>query len=105
MTSVSNVGSSTATSSITAGSQLNQTDFLRLLTEQLKQQDPSDPQDSAQMAAQMAQFASSSGISEMNSSLKAIATQISDQTTLLQSIQAATTKTATQISTFSTQGA
>jgi flagellar basal-body rod modification protein FlgD len=88
-----------------ASSQVSQTDFLRLLTEQLKQQDPTNPADPSQMAAQMAQFASSSGISEMNSSLKLIATQIADQTALLQSIQAATASTAAQVATTTTKGA
>ena len=46
--------------------------FLLLLTTQLKNQDPFDPVDNTQMVAQMAQFSSVAGISEMNSSLKAI---------------------------------
>ena len=48
------------------------------------------------MAAQMAQFASSTGISEMNNSLKEIADLVATQTALLQSIQAATAQTAAQ---------
>lgn len=63
-------------------------DFLRLMTEQLKQQDPFAPTDNTQMVAQMAQMSASSGIAEMNASLKAIATQIADQTVLLQSLSA-----------------
>jgi flagellar basal-body rod modification protein FlgD len=68
---------------------LGQTDFLRLLTTQLKEQDPFNPTDNAQMVAQMAQFSSVTGISEMNVSLKAIAEQIADQTKLLGEIKAA----------------
>ena len=68
--------------------ELGTTDFLRLMTEQLKQQDPFAPTDNAQMVAQMAQMSASSGIAEMNASLKAIATQIADQTVLLQSLSA-----------------
>ena len=71
-------------------SDLNATDFLKLMTEQLKQQDPFAPTDNTQMVAQMAQMSSSSGIAEMNASLKNIATQISEQTKLLQSLTAAT---------------
>ena len=56
---------------------LDQNDFLKLLTTQLKTQDPFAPVDNSQMVAQMAQFSSVAGISEMNSSLKAMATDIS----------------------------
>ena len=69
---------------------LDQTDFLRLMTTQLKYQDPTAPADNQQMVAQMAQFSSVAGISEMNSSLKSIADQISEQTKLLEEIRAAT---------------
>ena len=57
---------------------------------QLKEQDPFDPVDNTAMVAQMAQFSSVAGISEMNTSLKAIADQITEQTTLLTAIKAAT---------------
>jgi flagellar basal-body rod modification protein FlgD len=63
--------------------QLDQTAFLRLMTTQLKQQDPFNPMDNTQMVAQMAQFSSVAGISEMNSSLRAISDQIAGQTELL----------------------
>jgi flagellar basal-body rod modification protein FlgD len=72
-----------------AQKQLGQTDFLRLMTTQLKQQDPLDPVDNQAMVAQMAQFSSVAGISEMNVSLKSIAEQISTQTALLADIKAA----------------
>ncbi len=72
-----------------AQKQLGQTDFLRLMTTQLKQQDPLDPVDNQAMVAQMAQFSSVAGISEMNVSLKSIAEQISAQTALLADIKAA----------------
>jgi flagellar basal-body rod modification protein FlgD len=70
---------------------LGQTDFLRLMTTQLKAQDPFDPADNSEMVAQMAQFSSSTGIAEMNTSLKAIAEKIGDQTRLLTEIRAAVT--------------
>lgn len=72
-----------------AGSQdsLDQSDFLRLMTTQLRVQDPLSPVDNEQMVAQMAQFSSVAGISEMNSSLKAITQQITEQTELLQEIR------------------
>jgi len=74
-----------------AQKQLGQTDFLRLMTTQLKQQDPLEPVDNQAMVAQMAQFSSVAGISEMNVSLKSIAEQISAQTALLADIKAAST--------------
>ena len=73
----------------TAQRQLNQTDFLRLMTTQLKEQDPFNPVDNQAMVAQMAQFSSVAGISEMNSSLRSIADQISEQTRLLGEIRTA----------------
>jgi flagellar basal-body rod modification protein FlgD len=74
-----------------AQKQLGQTDFLRLMTTQLKQQDPLDPVDNQAMVAQMAQFSSVAGISEMNVSLRGIAEQISAQTALLADIKAVST--------------
>jgi flagellar basal-body rod modification protein FlgD len=70
--------------------QLGQTDFLRLMSTQLQQQDPFDPVDNQAMVAQMAQFSSVAGISEMNVSLRGIADQIAAQTELLGDIRAAT---------------
>ena len=55
---------------------MDQNAFLKLMTTQLKTQDPFDPVDNAQMVAQMAQFSSVAGIAEMNQSLKAIAADI-----------------------------
>lgn len=52
---------------------LGQEAFLKLMTEQLKNQDPFEPVKNDQMVAQMAQFSSVSGISEMNKTLKAMA--------------------------------
>ena len=82
---ISTVATATAATS-RSQADLGASDFLKLMTEQLKQQDPFAPTDNAQMVAQMAQMSSSSGIAEMNVSLKSIATQISDQTALLQAL-------------------
>lgn len=54
-------------------SSLGQADFLTLLTTQLKNQDPLSPLDNAAFVAQLAQFSTVSGITEMNSSLTAMA--------------------------------
>lgn len=56
---------------------LDQTAFLKLMTTQLKFQDPFDPVDNQAMVAQMAQFSQVAGISEMNASLKAITSSFS----------------------------
>jgi len=52
---------------------LDQSAFLKLLTTQMQTQDPFNPVDNTQMVAQMAQFSSTTGIAEMNQSLKTIA--------------------------------
>lgn len=73
-----------------SASKLDEKAFLRLMTTQLKEQDPFNPVDNTAMVAQMAQFSSVAGISEMNTSLKSIADQIKAQTALLTAIQAQT---------------
>lgn len=60
---------------------MDQSDFLKLMTAQLKNQDPFDPVDNTQMVAQMAQFSSLAGISEMNSTLKAISDKLGSTST------------------------
>ncbi|MEP3227101.1 MAG: flagellar hook capping FlgD N-terminal domain-containing protein [Parasphingorhabdus sp.] len=55
---------------------LGQDSFLRLMTTQLKFQDPFDPLDNQAMVAQLAQFSSVAGISEMNQSLTDIASML-----------------------------
>ncbi len=79
-----------------AGSQdsLDQSDFLTLMTAQLRVQDPLAPVDNQDMVAQMAQFSSLAGISEMNTSLSAIADLLNEQTALLQDIRSASTASA-----------
>jgi flagellar basal-body rod modification protein FlgD len=71
-TSSSGTGSTTPKSSGT----IDQAGFLKLLTTQLQTQDPTAPVDNTQMVAQMAQFSSVAGISEMNTSLKSMASDI-----------------------------
>ena len=59
-------------------SSLGQSDFLKLLTVQMQQQDPFNPVDNTQMLAQMAQFSSLAGISEMGGTLTSIADKLDD---------------------------
>jgi len=55
---------------------LGANDFLKLMTEQMKQQDPTNPVDNKEMLAQMAQFSTLAGTSEMGSTMKAIASKL-----------------------------
>ena len=74
-----------ASNNITAGKisgQLGQSDFLKLMTTELNNQDPTQPTDSSQMLAQMAQLSTVSGIQDMQSSLKQLVnTMMASQTT------------------------
>lgn len=60
----------------TGKAEMGQADFLRLLTAQMQTQDPFEPMDNAQMVAQMATITNSSGIAEMNATLKGLASQL-----------------------------
>ena len=62
----------------TGDNTLDQDSFLRLMTTQLKFQDPFDPMDNQAMVAQLAQFSSVAGIAEMNRSLGEIAAMLGD---------------------------
>ena len=57
----------------TGDDKLDQDSFLRLISTQLKFQDPFDPLDNQAMVAQLAQFSSVAGIAEMKQSLSEIA--------------------------------
>ena len=51
---------------------LGQSDFLRLMTTQLQNQDPFAPMDNGDFIAQMAQFSTVTGIDELNNSMKSL---------------------------------
>ena len=57
---------------------LGQSDFLKLMTTQLQNQDPFAPMENAEFIAQMAQFSMVTGQTEMNESIKAISGQLSE---------------------------
>jgi flagellar basal-body rod modification protein FlgD len=76
------------------GTELDQSDFLRLMTTQLTQQDPLNPIDNQAMVAQMAQFSSLAGVSETNDRLEGISTQMRDQTEALRQLVALTNRLA-----------
>jgi flagellar basal-body rod modification protein FlgD len=83
------------TQSVLSSKTLGSTDFLKLLTEQLKQQDPFESHDNSQMIAQMAQITASSSTTEMSATLKGISTQLGTQTDLLKQILANSAAAAT----------
>ena len=81
-TTLTNLGINRSTSSTAAAatakssSSLGTSDFLKLLTAQLQNQDPFSPTDNSQMVAQLAQITSTSGIADMGATLKAIQTKL-----------------------------
>ncbi len=76
MTVTSITTAATAAAVKPASQMLGQADFIRLMTTQMKLQDPTDPVDNKEMIAQMAQFSSLSGIETINDTLKAISAQL-----------------------------
>ena len=65
---------------------LEQADFLQLMTEQLKNQDPLKPLDSQQFLGQLAQFSTVQGIDQMNGAMNAMASVMEND----QALRAAT---------------
>jgi flagellar basal-body rod modification protein FlgD len=65
---------------------LGQADFLQLMTEQLKNQDPLKPLDSQQFLGQLAQFSTVQGIDQMNGAMNAMASVMEND----QALRAAT---------------
>jgi flagellar basal-body rod modification protein FlgD len=62
--------------------ELGQDDFLRLMTEQLKNQDPLKPMESTQFLAQLAQFSTVQGIESLNSSFASLSGSLSSNQAL-----------------------
>ena len=69
---IARTGTGPTVTTAAASQSLGQQDFLKLMTAQLKNQDPFAPVDNTQMVAQLAQISSTSGIAEMGTTLKAI---------------------------------
>jgi flagellar basal-body rod modification protein FlgD len=74
--SSSSATGSTSSTSGTSAADLQNT-FLQLLVAQLKNQDPTNPMDSSQMTSQLAQISTVQGISQLNTSLSSLSTQLS----------------------------
>lgn len=62
--------------SATQADSLSTADFIKLLTAQLQNQDPTAPVDATQQMTQLAQFSTVSGINDVNTTLKAIQDQL-----------------------------
>lgn len=73
--SASSSSSSSSSTSSTSPTALQNT-FLQLLIAQMKNQDPTNPMDSSQMTSQLAQINTVTGISQLNTSLSSLATQL-----------------------------
>lgn len=80
-TTLANLGIKRSATSTVKGtskdaSEMTSADFIKLMTAQMKNQDPFEPMDNSQMVAQMAQFSTLSSQTEMASTLKSIATKL-----------------------------
>ncbi|MBW7930762.1 MAG: flagellar hook assembly protein FlgD [Gammaproteobacteria bacterium] len=75
-----------ATRSSKGSTELGQEEFLKLMIQQFRHQDPLKPQDPSEFLTQLAQVSSVAGITEMNRSMQTLA----DATYAAQALQAAT---------------
>jgi flagellar basal-body rod modification protein FlgD len=75
----------TASTTKTASTNETESRFLKLLTAQMKNQDPLNPMDNAQMTSQMAQISTVDGIERLNATLQSLITDSSNS----QALQAA----------------
>lgn len=85
MNDVNNVtgnASSLAPPATLPGQQLNQEDFLKLMIEQFRAQDPTQPTDPSQMVAQMAQFSQIAATQQMQASFSQLATSLQGEQVL-----------------------
>ena len=87
--SAMNGTSSSSSTAATSASSLNdnspdaiQNRFLTLLIAQMKNQDPSNPMDNSQLTTQMAQLSTVSGISQLNSSLSTLLSNLNSSQAL-----------------------
>jgi flagellar basal-body rod modification protein FlgD len=70
--SASATGSAASTAGSGSASTLTQTDFLKLLTAQLKYQTPTSPADPTQLASEFAQISTVNGIDQLNTQVSSI---------------------------------
>ena len=72
-TAKSGVGTSSLTQAMGGSESLGKDAFLKLLVEQIKNQDPLEPKDNSEFVAQLAQFSSLEGITTLNDTVSGIA--------------------------------
>ncbi len=80
-----NAAAKSSTTKTTSATEDSQNRFLKLLTTQLKNQDPLNPMDNAQMTSQLAQMSTVSGIEKLNTTLNSLVDSVGNS----QSMQAA----------------
>lgn len=83
--SATNTNTTTSVTTTTSKTEEQQTRFLKLLTAQLRNQDPMNPMDNAQMTSQLAQLETASGIERLNTTLNSLVDSLGES----QSMQAA----------------
>ncbi len=85
VTSINPTTTSTAAATTAKNAVDTQDRFLKLLVAQMQNQDPMNPMDNAQVTSQMAQIQTVSGVSTLDTSIKALSTQFG-QMQALQSV-------------------
>ncbi|WP_333838948.1 flagellar hook assembly protein FlgD [Novosphingobium sp.] len=75
-TATKSAASAPSTTKASGWGSLGADDFLKMLTAQLKNQDPTSPVDNTQMVAQLAQFSTLSNSTQMSGTLTAIAAKL-----------------------------
>ena len=81
-TAASSAAKASASSPKSSWGSLGANDFIKLLTAQLQNQDPTAPVDNSQMIAQLAQFSSLSAANSTSDTLKSINTKLDRLTSL-----------------------
>lgn len=69
LSTAANASSASSASQKTTNDQLDQSDFLRLLSTQLQNQDPTKPLDGQEFTAQLAQFSTLNVMTDIKTSL------------------------------------
>jgi flagellar basal-body rod modification protein FlgD len=72
----SSAGKASTTAAKNSWGSLGANDFIKLLTAQLQNQDPTEPVDNSQMIAQLAQFSSLSAANSSSDTLKSIESKL-----------------------------
>ena len=75
-TTSANTNSTSAASKKTSNDELDQSDFLRLLTTQLQNQDPTKPLDGQEFTAQLAQFSTLNVMTDIKTSVDTLVKSI-----------------------------